>query len=50
MKDSWICCPACGKKLGRIKDGKLLLWCKGEKKEVEVDLIGEEARAKNCAR
>lgn len=43
MKDGWVYCPDCGKKLLRIQNGRLYVWCKGEKKEVVINLNGEEA-------
>ncbi len=48
MKEEWIRCPDCGKKLCRIEGKKLYIWCKGEKKEVEID-IGEK-REENAGR
>ena len=44
MRDGWVCCPDCGKRLFRIEGGKMFVWCKGEKKEVVIDIYGEEGK------
>ncbi len=42
MDETPIYCD-CGKLLGKIRDGKIYVWCKGEKKEVELKIEKDRA-------
>ena len=37
----------CGKLLGKVKNGKLYLYCKQCKKEVQIDVIFEPVQKEN---
>ena len=45
-KEKYTCCPDCGKKLFKVKDGCVIIKCRGCHKEVAVPL-GEFLKEKD---